>query len=184
MSAVIRVEANTDEATKAIAALGRAARPAIARAINRTASSGQTAMVRVVSKDLGLPAKTTREAILVDKATPEQLTATFRASARRIPLIEFRARGNEPSRGKGNGVTAKLPGGAGRYPSAFITTVGKGGHRGVFVRRGQKRLPIVELRGPSIWQSFETNMPAAIARINEQLPKNLQHELQFALSRA
>ncbi len=182
---LIRVDVNTDDVLRAVEALKQRAKPAIARAINRTADSARTAIVRVISKDIALKVSAVRDQVIVQKASADRLTATFRASARRVPLIEFNARGPEPSRGKGRGVSARLPSGAGRYPRAFITTVGQGNHRGVFMRKGEaKRLPIVELRGPSIWQSFVKNQQVAVDRATEQLAKNISHELSFAPSRA
>jgi len=181
--ATTRVTFNTSAVTSAIAQLKARARPAIARALNRSADSAKTAMVRVIATDMGLKVGAVREFVMVDRATPERLIATFRASAERVPLIDFGAKGPEPSRGKGRGVTAKLKGGAGRYPNAFIAPM-RSGHRGVFQRkRGVARLGIYELRGPSIWQSFRNNETAAIVRAHEQLAKNLPHELAFALSK-
>lgn len=174
---------NTDQVRAQMLALGRKARPAVARALNKSAGSGQTAINRLVASDLALPVGKIRPLISVSKAIPERLSVTFYASPARIPLIEFGAKGRYPSRGRGAGVTAKLPTGAGRYPHAFIAIM-PSGHRGVFTRPGrlQHRLPIAELMGPSIAQSFTKNEDAAIERCYEQLEKNLPHELQFALS--
>lgn len=185
MGNLVRVSANTVEVSQAIARLKSRARPAVARGINRTADSARTAVVRVIAAELGVKVSDVRAAVIVEKATAQNLEATFRASGRRIPLIDFKARGPEPSRGKGQGVTARLPGGAGRYPHAFIATVGSGRHRGVFQRKGlAKRLPIVELRGPSIWQAFDKHRQVAVDRAQETLASNIAHELDFAGSRA
>jgi len=159
------------------------ARPAIVRALNRSIASAKTAMVREVAKDLGLKASDVRDRIWTNEATLTRLQATLLASPQRIPLIDFKARGPEPSRGKGRGVTAKLPGGAGRYPNAFIATM-RSGHRGVFQRTGSRRTPITELHGPSIARSFTKNVRIGIARGAEQLVKNLRSEFKFAMSRA
>lgn len=192
---IVRVSVNTEDMQRVVPILKSRARPAIARAINRTSDSAKTAWVRAVAQDVGLKVSAVRDQFVVQKATADRLTATFRASAKRVPLIDFNARGPEPSRGRGKGVTAKLPGGAGRYPNAFIATVGSGRHKGVFIRKGEasarksvgawsKNLPIIELRGPSIWQSAVKTQQVAIDRAQEQLPKNIAHEFEFALSRA
>jgi hypothetical protein len=184
MAGLIRVDIRDEDMQRAVATLKLKAKPAIARALNRTADSGKTAIVRSIATDLGLKVGVVRDLIVIRKATSDNLAATFHASAKRVPLIDFSARGPEPSRGKGKGVKARLPGGAGVYPHAFIAVVGQGGHRGVFQRKGlAKRLPIVELRGPSIWQSFQKNQQVAVDRVTEQLTKNIAHELSFALSR-
>jgi len=182
--AAVRMAFKTDAVVRAIQQLKGRARPAIARALNRSVNSAKTAVVRAIAADMGLKVGDVREFVTVRLATPDRLNATFHASAERVPLIDFGAKGPEPSRGKGRGVTAKLRGGAGRYPNAFIATM-RTGHRGVFQRRpGAGRLAIYELRGPSIWQSFKKNEAVAVERAEEQLAKNLPHELQFALSRA
>lgn len=155
----------------------------LARALNRSIDSGKTAAIREVAADMGLKSSDVRELVKVKKATAENLTATIYASARRVPLIKFGARGKEPSRGKGPGVRAKLKGGAGTYPNAFIATVGNG-HRGVFQRKaGAGRLPMRELYGPSVYQAFQKHQAAAAARALEQLEKNVAHEIEFALTR-
>lgn len=183
MRDTFNVVLDTTSTDRAFKRLKEGARPAIARALNRSAGSAKTAMVRVIAADLGLKAGDVRDHVVVKEARPDNLTATFFASGKRLPLIDFRARGPEPSRGKGRGVSARLPGGAGRYPNAFIATMGSG-HRGVFVRRpGSGRLPITELHGPSIAQSFRKNVSIGAARAKEQLIKNIQSELRFAMSK-
>jgi hypothetical protein len=76
-----------------------------------------------------------------------------------IPLIDLGATGPEPSRGQG-AVKVKL---AGDFPSAFIATM-RSGHRGVFERKGSKRLPIRELRSKPIPQLFRQFRAVGVAR--------------------
>jgi hypothetical protein len=151
-------------------------------------------MVRAIAADMGLKQGdvkryvTTRLASVSSAA--DQLSAAVVASGARIPLIRFSARGPEPSRGRGRGVTARLPTGPGRYPQAFIATM-RSGHRGVYIRPGASsrrsvgarsaNLPITELHGPSIPLVFGKHLEAGLARGEEQLRKNLVHELRFAL---
>jgi len=166
---------------------------AICRALDRAAVSARTVMARQVASDLGIPvgsaggrrrtAHTAMEAMSVEKARPETLTSRVVARGARIPLIEFKARGREPSRGRGRGVTARLPGGAGRYPHGFIATMASG-HRGVFTRIGRPRTPIVELHGPSIVHVFDKHREAGRLAGEVSLVKNLQHEFRWALSEA
>lgn len=151
------------------------------RALNRAAVSVRTLLVKNIAADTGLKSGTVRERISITNATESSKVARVSVSGKRIPLIDFGARGPEPSRGRGRGVTARNPGGAGRYPHAFIATVGTGGHRGVFERRTRKRLPIRELFGPSLPHVFNKFVPEAIARGEEALVKNLQSELSHAL---
>lgn len=183
MSVTARLDLS--EYAVSLAVLKRPAVPLV-RALNRSALSGQTLAVRAISKDTGMKIGDVKRYVTTTQATPTRLVATVRASAERVPLIRFRARGPEPSRRRPGGVTAKLTGGRGRYPHAFIATVaaGSGGsHRGVFERNGFKRLPIRELFGPSLWQAFQKHQAAVTVRVEEQLGKNVAHEMSYALSR-
>lgn len=153
----------------------------VPRALNRSGASGRTVMVREVAKDLQLKQDVVRDRMVVREATASEHVYRLRASARRIPLIEFNARGPEPSYGRGAGVTARTR--VGRYRQAFIATMGSG-HRGVFSRSpGARRLPIYELKQPSIAFVFDKHLPAGMNRAQEQLIKNLTHEISFALSK-
>jgi hypothetical protein len=138
-------------------------------------------MVRAIAEDLGIKQGDVRKAILVRPAVSNslvaQMSASLEARGARLPLIAFRARA-----GRG-GVRARLPGGAGLYPHAFIATM-PSGHVGVFQRKGLPRLPIVQLHGPSIPKVFERHIPAGLARGQEQLVKNLVHELRFAVQQS
>jgi hypothetical protein len=158
---------------------------AIARALNRAGTSTRAVMARAISKDTGLPVNTVRGKLHLDKATPHHLVVRISVTGKRLPLINFKARGPEPSRGRGRGVTARLPGGAGRYPHAFIATMATG-HKGVFQRQsrgpGSRRLPIRQLYGPSLPKVFEKVTPEGLAAGEAALVKNLVSELRFATS--
>lgn len=128
---------------------------AVSRSMNRAAASAVTAISRAVATDMRVQQRRVRDAVHVQPAQPTRLVVAVFASAKRLPLIAFGARGPEPSRGRGSGVRATTP--ARRYPHAFIATM-KSGHRGVFERKEKSRsrkklkpgspgLPIVELFG-------------------------------------
>jgi hypothetical protein len=164
---------------------------AIARALNRAGTSTRALMASKTASDMGLKVGTVRDEIKIERATENKPIVRLRVSGKRIPLIEFRARGPEPSRGRGRGVTARLPApGAGRYPHAFIATT-RSGHRGVFERydaagragqRGPRGGRVYQLHGPSIPKVFNKYTPEGLARGEESLKKNLVHELRFAVS--
>lgn len=175
-----------------IAKIRRKAPVAQARALNRSIASANVAMVRAVAADLGVKQGAVKDRVRTELATPERLRARIYANAKRLPLIEFGAKGPEPSRGRGRGVTVKSAGGRKTIPNAFIAKM-KSGHRGVFQRvdgssgrRGpaphRSQLPIRELFGPSIWQVFKKLEYIGIERGREQLIKNLQSEFRFVLS--
>jgi len=165
----------------------------MARALNRAIVSGRTAMTRAIVADTGLQSRYVSREIKVDRAQKSRPVAAIEIAGRRIPLIAFGARGPEPSRGRGRGVSYRLPMGRGRVPDAFIATVGAG-HRGVFRRKpGARRrgprplrsqLPIFELRGPSLPHVFEKKFPVFRAAAEESLLKNLASEISFERSKS
>jgi hypothetical protein len=181
----------TTDSPAMVARLRKKAPLAQMRALNRAMASASTAMTRAVAADLGIKQGRVKDRIRIEQATTARLRARIYANAKRLPLIEFGARGPEPSRGRGRGVTVKsASGGRSTIPNAFIATVGSGRHRGVFTRaskgsddaRGRKRLPIRELFGPSIWNVFKKLEHIGIERGREQLIKNLQSEFRFVLA--
>jgi len=184
--ATITLKLDTREAEAKLAQLGARAPRVIMRSLNRSASSGRTAISRVISKDMGIKVSEVRDRINILNATLTALRVVIYASAKRIPLIQFKASGPEPSRGRGRSVRA----GGKSYPGAFIATMGSG-HRGVFIRSGASRrsagawslnLPIAELTRASIAHVFKKHEQVALDRVLEQLGKNLGHELAFEMS--
>lgn len=173
--------------------LGYQAPLILARALNRAATSGQAAMVKVVAADTGLAAKYVKREIVIDKAIRTRPLVALTIAGKRLPLIAFGARGPEPTRGRGRGVSYGMKGGRSLIPDAFIARVGAGGHRGVFKRIGTSRrrsrgawspnLPIVELRGPSVPHVFEKHLDKFRAAAQESLAKNLASEISFARSK-
>lgn len=167
--------------------LAARARSAIPRALNRTATQSRTPIVKDIAGDLKVVQRAVRQRINIDRATRLRYAAALYASAKRIPLVEFGARGPEPSRGRGRGVSSRLPSKR-RLPHGFLATM-PSGHRGVFQRDKRKvmrskprREAIREEFGPSIYFAFEKFAPVAQARALEVLDKNMQHEFAFALS--
>jgi hypothetical protein len=171
------------DAQRRIGELGSKAPRIIARALNRSITSARAAMAGVVARDMGLKVGDVREKIRLREASPNDLRATLYASAKPLPLIDFKATGPVPSRGRGRGVSAVMKGARQRYPNAFIAIMPTG-HKGVFARRGKNRLPIRELFGVSIAYVFKKHESVGLERAKEQLAKNLAHEFQFELSRA
>lgn len=149
------------------------------RALRRTTDQTKIAMARLIAADVGLPVGKVKDALRIGGG---QGVATISATMKRIPLIEFGARGPDPSRGRGRGVSYRLPTGRGRLEHAFITTM-PSGHRGVFMRSGPARLPIVEKHGPSLGRVFMNHIEEGQAKAREVLPKNIKSELRFALRR-
>jgi hypothetical protein len=166
---------------------------ALVRAMNRALTSGRTLMVQRIAADTGLRSGDIKKAFTQRDARAESLEARIGVGLKRIPLISFNARGQEPSRGKGRGVSYRLKGGSGRIANAFIATM-RSGHRGVFVRVGnaarrgpapnRSQLPIRELFGPSLGHVFAKYRPEGVARVREAFAKNFASEMSFEKSRA
>jgi len=176
MGRAVKLDMRLDvsETSRAFADIRRRAPRAIVRAQNRAAKSARTVMVRAVAGDMRLKQSVVRNRIMLELARSIGDSAVIVASRRRIPLIQFRARASR------RGVRASLPGGKGRYGDAFIATM-RSGHRGVFRRRGRRRLPIAELHGPSVGHVFDRHVAAGESRAREAFHTNLRHELRFAL---
>ena len=176
----VQVSLNTVDMRAGIAALRGKFPAALRRALKRAGTSGRSAMTKLIAEDIGIQQKKIREEI---KTEVGDMYVRLTVSGGRLNLIEFGARGPEPSRGRGNGVAYRLPQGRGRAPNAFIATM-KSGHRGVFQRRGAARHPIVELKGPSLVKVFNKRSPEGQVVAAESLLKNVVHEVQWALSQS
>jgi len=68
---------------------------------------------------------------------------------------------------------------------AFIATMPKTGHRGVYIRRGKSRLPIQELFGPSVHGTFTTKEVADViaATTGRRLATNLARQVRASVRR-
>lgn len=148
---------------------------ALLRALKRGTKAANTLAARLVAKDMGLKVSDVRTRIRLKEPTAQTLSGKLGANLKRIPLIKFGARGPEPSRGRGRGVTYRGKSGRSRHPRAFIATMG--GHRGVFERKGTARLPIRQLYGASIGHVFAQHRGEILARGEEQVMKELDHQL-------
>ena len=183
MGRAVKVTATFDnrEMKRALANLGPKKMKRVAiRSLKRAGTAGRASMSKAITKDTGLKARKVKDEIKI-KVEPAQVSLTVTGA--RIPLIEFRARGPEPSRGRGRGVSYKLPNSRGRIKTAFIARM-PSGHRGVFHRKGPKQNPIRELFGPSLTKVFEKFVPDGAKVAAAALVKNLRSEIAFALTRS
>lgn len=167
-----------NEIIQAIEVVREGAPRAIVRGLNRAIQAARTSEVRNISADTGLKASDVRNALTMKQAYMGSFEASLAAGVKRVPLLDFKARGPEPSRGKGRGVSYAMQGGRETIPSAFIATM-RSGHRGVFARKGAARLPIKELFGPSIGKVFMKFRGEAIARAEEVFRSRFEHEVSF-----
>lgn len=168
--AAITLRLNSADVQRTIARLRDVAPQRIARSLNRAGVSARTVIVREIAKDMAITQNAVKKHVVTRDARPDKLHVSIEISGARISLKEFGARQTR------RGVTANTGRGRQLYPSTFI--VARNGH--VFKREGRARLPIVKLHGASLPHVFDKHAPAALARGEEQLVKNLIHELKFA----
>ncbi len=158
MSATFSVKADMSQWSAALQKLKVRAIPAQVRALNRSASTARTGATRLIAADMQLKAGTVRERIVITEARQSQLSARLDASLKRVPLIDFNAKGPYPSFGKGKGVTARTA--TRRYPHAFLATM-RSGHAGK--------------------DSASLGEDNIVKIAEEALLKNLKSEFRFAL---
>lgn len=162
--------------------LGTAAEKALVTSLNRTAVGAATAAVRAVSSNLRSTQKNVRAAISTSDARPERLESRVIARSKRIPLFDLRPSPSTPEAKKPRrGVSYLSRSGRKRIAGSFIARM-KSGHVGVFKRaKDAKRLPIVELFGPSIALVFTRDDVQAAMRkvVTERLPRELKRNFLF-----
>ena len=179
---------------------------ATARALNRVISSARSAAVKEIRKKYNINPKFLQEklnnkenrynALKIWKAFPNNLTATLKAYGKPIPLIAF------PSKQTKEGVEVSVIKGKSKaLKGAFITTT-KSGHRSVFsrgkyaagqfnFRKGRIKpyplpdLPITQLTTTSIRTAIVTPsiLSAMKIKVETEMPKRLEHEIAYLLSK-
>jgi hypothetical protein len=159
---------------------GKNALPKVmSRALNRTATGARTATSRMLSKEIGLKVGDVRKKLVLIRASYRRWRSAITISRKRIPLIRFGARQTK------KGVTYKKQRKRILIRHAFITTMASG-HTGVFKRKFSRRLPISELRGPSLGQVY-TGAADQASRIHREsmvrLEKNIHDQVQLILKR-
>lgn len=186
MIEITRDTASFDRIDVVLRTLGASVPTAGSRALNRAALAGRTVMVKGIAQDLGVKQAALKSIIFTKAATQTKLESKIvcapKASRRGIALRDLNPSGPEPSRGKGGGVRVQAD--PRQYPHAFLATMPKSGHRGVFARKTTKRLPIQELFTRPLKPIFVAHRAATIARAVEALYTNLVSELRYALRAA
>ena len=194
MATDFTIEFHADDALEALKKFpGRTAR-ATSRALNRSLTTGQAVLARLIAADMGMKVVRVKRAILERKSTATTLEVRLGASLHRLPIAELDARQTRA------GVSYKDGAGRKTIPGAFLATVRgplpsgveSGGHKGVFrrsvdagggTRRGpapnRSQLPIKQLFGASIGHVFLKHKAAGVTAMREAFDTNLAHELEF-----
>jgi len=151
----------------------------MSRALNRTATEARTKTSRMLAGEIGIKIGDVRKRITMSRASYRRWRSSIKISRRRIPLIRFGAKQTK------KGVTYKKDRKRVLISHAFITTMASG-HTGVFKRKFSSRLPISELRGPSLGQVYVNAQDAANQIHREslsRLEKNIHDQVQLILRR-
>ena len=151
----------------------------MSRGLNRTATSARTAISRSLSKRIGLKIKDVRDKLTLHRATYSNWRSAVVVSGKKFGLIKFGAKQTK------KGVTYKHERKRILVRHAFIATM-KTGHRGVFLRKGPARLPIKEIKGPSLAQVY-TGARDQVNRIQSEfsakLARNIHDQVNLILKR-
>ncbi len=158
----------------------RAAAPALNRTMTTVRKEATNDLKKIVGKKLGLGASGLKKAIKLIRASAKagRLVATLVPSGKHLPLINFKARQTK------QGVSHSGWGRRQLAKGAFIVKM-PGGHKGVFRRTRDSRLPIKELYGPSlptefVKQKLRNRMDRTARRV---WSKNFRRELAFRLKK-
>ena len=157
-----------------LAAVPKAMPKVMSRAVNKTATSARTVIVRQVAAEMPLKQATLRKRVRLTRASWRRWRAVVRLTGKRIPLIQFGARQT-----RRRGVTYRIRKTDRRRlaASAFVATM-PSGHRGVFRRRpGAQRLPIDELFGPSLQAAVDDIDQLARRTLGRKLDRDLGEEI-------
>ena len=166
-------------------ALARDALPqAVARALNRTATSARADAIRAIRRELPISARSLRGRLRITGANRSRLQATV--AARRdydppLALFSPRWRQRQPV-----GATVKLPGrGRQAVPGAFVARTNYG-RDAVFRRVGRERKPIKFLRAsdigaPTVSAAFLQTLAegAVLSRARARFSREMANELRF-----
>lgn len=163
----------------------------MSRALNKTAKSSKAEIARLIAAKAKIPQKGVKKGIRMKKATRNRWLATLNITSRRIPLIYLKASKTKKGvtyRGPGDVYAhkQKVEAGGGFIPSAFKQAMPGSGHKGIFLRRTKKRLPIDELFGPSPAELFEGVKGIAkqvMRSTNEKLSKNIDAQINYVLEK-
>lgn len=184
MAALVEIkfdEAKLRKVQRMLRDIPRALPRVMSRAINKTATSAKTDVARRIAGEVNIKVSTIKKNITLKRATYRVWQAVLGIWTKRIPLINFSARQTA------KGVSYKISKTEGRktIKSAFIISMSSG-HKGVFRRAGPRRLPIIELKGPSVGEVFRGSAglaKAATWKAQQRLGRNIDDQVKLALGR-
>ena len=157
-------------------------------AINNTAKMARTEQSKEIRSIYNITAKRLNEEFEKvsgpNRATVSKPRAIIRAKklTKRNPGLQHY--GAKQLKKKGVSYRIRKDKGRQTLPHAFTATMSRGG-KGVFVRTGKKRLPIVRKTGPSVFQMMDRVGIAPIKRsVNKNFARLFKHEYERELIKA
>lgn len=183
------------------------ANKAIARSLNKTVKGVKTDSAKEIVDKFNVTQATVKRDFKTYNATYSNLSAKVEAKGKPVPLGKT-LRASQTA--KGVTVIVKKSRARKLIPHAFKSTVGKGGHKGIFVREytqkkgyvpssrprqkkgyyahlpGKYRFKIEEKftsRIPDVFGNDEVMNPV-LKKASERLEKNMSHEADFVLENA
>ena len=192
-----------DSFVRDLGALPKDVESALAPAINKTAMTGRARIADAVTERTNIKRGSVLEVLKLQRATKANPVATIAFSDKPRPAFDFKGL----SVGK-KGISVEFYKGKGRrrYKHAFVATVASAaqraqgvGHKGVFQReKGRdrknrltkkgyaRRLPIDELKGPSVVATFQEAPQVAQGIVNnlgDELQKNLLAQIDYRMKK-
>ena len=135
----VSVQKQIDKILESINALPEQVQKATIFALNRTAEWLKSQVSKEISKEKRLKLKLIRDKISMIRANKRDLNARLSCNFRSILVRDLPNVKQTPI-----GVRA----GGKIYPHAFIATLKKGGHAGVYRRKGKERFPVKSVTLP------------------------------------
>lgn len=155
---------------------------AVVRALNKSILQTRTEISTQVRQTYNVRKADFDDSLRIRKAIGNNFFASLISYGKRIALPKFKASWSKKNAGASVEV---IKGQTRMLKHTFISTM-KSGHEGVYIRRGIKRLPIRELKGPTpgqmmvarkIWTVVET-------MITDFFVKHLDHEVDYEVKKA
>lgn len=146
------------------------------RALNKTARWMRTTIARKVAKEKDVGVGLIRKSIKLDTASGQKFSSELKLG-RRSRVVSAYKTGRARQTKKGVRVKGRF------YEGAFIATMPKTGHKGVYRRKGKERFPLQEMYfviAPAIQAAMEEYVGDKGQRY---LQRTFNHELKFVMSK-
>lgn len=176
-----------DTAEAFILAFGGKAKPAVARAVNRSVKGVRTDGVKLVRSEYNVKAGVISKAFTVRRATKGNLEAVARVSGNRISLIHFDAKPSIPGgRKPAIGVSVKVKKQRKVIRHSFVARMRKNSSVGVFVRKGKERFPILKKYSLAVPEMMDRDdIREEIQKgADKRFGKTLNQEINYMLQKA